>query len=79
VGRMDSVGSELATAERDRLTSADKIQTLDESLTQTSAALDHAVRPTALRCFALNFLITGIVAQCCTGVISCCSYVACRG
>jgi hypothetical protein len=45
---MDSVGSELATAERDRLTSADKIQTLDESLTQTSAALDHAVRPTGL-------------------------------
>ena len=43
---MDSVAEELAIAEHDRMTSIDKVQALDESLAQTKAALDQAVRPT---------------------------------
>ena len=39
------MAEELATAERDRMTSTDKIQALDERLAQTKAALDQAVRP----------------------------------
>lgn len=47
---MDSVGTELSAAERDRSTSAEKIRSLDEALAQTKAALEQAVRACKLRC-----------------------------